>query len=1159
MKQNLAGLLFVCALPLAAQNTYVSITTSCPLPDATAGLPYSVQFNASPASLAPYSWTFQFSANTPDTLGLTFPSTGLVSGTPTQSGSLSFTVQATGTGGVSSAIIPCSVRVLPAALGFVTSSLPNATAGQLYNQTVVAAGGMMPYTFRATGLPSGLAMNSGGVITGTTNSPGQYLVGVTVYDSGESSASKTFLLTVDPPFSITTASLPDGSVGQSYYVMLFTSPGGALPYSYYAMGLPSGLTMTTAGVLSGTPSQAGVFPVDVQVYDATNKSASMSYQLTIHSQPAITTSSLPAAMVGQAYKQTLSASGGVGPYSYFILSGAVPGLKLTPDGVFSGMPSAAGNYSLNFQVIDQLRNNSSRTLTLTVNASTAAPIMVSPLSLQFSSTINDAQGPQSLTITAPGTAPVAFSLTLDDGNGGPAPMWLKVSSMKGQTPGAVRVSQVVSMLGVGTYSARIRFTSPAMSSPIDVPVTLMLSNPAPKITVSPTILTYNTRADAPKMLTQTVVVTNMGGGGPMPLTFSQVGRTAWVRSIMPMSAMLAPGKPVTVNVAVDSTNFQPSLFRDALRITSPLGSIDVPLDLVVMSSGASLVVPTKGVRFATQQGNTTSRTETIPVKNYGSPGSMVNWTAQVLRGADIVTLIGPSGTATPTNPGSFGIKLSSTAAATPGAKSALVSVTDPQAQGSPQFISIVADVAPSMTSPVPDPDPEGMAFVANAGAVSPAPQMTTVNTTSASAVAFVTSTSTDDGAPWLSASPQNGTTSQGAPAQVMVSVNPSMLSPGLYTGQANIGIGSAVRTLDITFLVKAAGPVASFGESPRDATCAPASMVLTQTGIVDNFSIPAGFPAGLTAQMSDNCGTPLTGVALVATFSNGDPPLAFNGDPSSALYAATWQPGVVSPQMTITLTATAPNLATAQMQIAGAVNPNNDVLPSQAIAGLLNNFSPIVGAGLAPGTVTAVFGNSLVAAPQPANTAPLPTLLNGVEVLVSGRNAPIYYVSPNQVNIQIPSELPANKPAQLVLAANNKFSLPQDIFLNAVAPGILTFDGTTLVAQHGANPLQLVDAGHPAKPGETLVMYLVGMGPTSPAVASGAASPTSPLAQVTPSPQVTVGGQNATVAFAGLSPGFVGLYQVNFVVPPTAQAGSLPVVLTQGSISSNTTQLLVGN
>ena len=311
--------------------------------------------------------------------------------------------------------------------------------------------------------------------------------------------------------------------------------------------------------------------------------------------------------------------------------------------------------------------------------------------------------------------------------------------------------------------------------------------------------------------------------------------------------------------------------------------------MTVLDQGPALSVFTSGARIATIQGNQSSRAQQIFVRNVGDLGTVVNWTAQAVRGASFVTLTSASGTSTLASPSSFSIQATSAASSSAGGKSALIQISDKQSQDSPQFVVVVVDVAPAGTAPVPDPDPAGEIFIAASAGNVPASQNITVNTNSESPVALSVSTSTDDGANWLSTTAGSATTSEGSPAQVTVSVNPGALSPNIYTGEVNIAIGTEVRTVSIVFIVKIANTVNSV-ESRAASACGPTGVAFVETGLVNSFSIPAGFPASLSAQVSDNCGNPLINAAVVASFSNGDPPLSLQGD-QSGYYAATWRPG----------------------------------------------------------------------------------------------------------------------------------------------------------------------------------------------------------------------------------------------------------------------------
>jgi uncharacterized protein (TIGR03437 family) len=186
----------------------------------------------------------------------------------------------------------------------------------------------------------------------------------------------------------------------------------------------------------------------------------------------------------------------------------------------------------------------------------------------------------------------------------------------------------------------------------------------------------------------------------------------------------------------------------------------------------------------------------------------------------------------------------------------------------------------------------------------------------------------------------------------------------------------------------------------------------------------------------------------------------------------------------------------------------------------------------------------------------LSTTFNGTFALIGGLQAPLYYLSSGQLDVQIPSELPPTQQYVIVVSANNAYTVPQTIDLVPAQPGVASLPDDTLIAQH--SDFTLVDSAHPAKPGEFLVMYLTAMGATKSSVASGAAAPSvEPLARVTLQPTVTVDNQSASIPYAGLTPGSIGLYQIDFQVPQNANSGELNVVVTQGGVASNTSKLRV--
>jgi uncharacterized protein (TIGR03437 family) len=294
---------------------------------------------------------------------------------------------------------------------------------------------------------------------------------------------------------------------------------------------------------------------------------------------------------------------------------------------------------------------------------------------------------------------------------------------------------------------------------------------------------------------------------------------------------------------------------------------------------------------------------------------------------------------------------------------------------------------------------------------------------------------------------------------------------------------------------------------------------------------------------------------VTAYFTTGDPPLTLrpvNG--IAGLYSATWTPRQSAAQVGIVARATAAGFAAASAQIAGSVAPNN--VPAVAVDGVMLPFDSLIGGALAPGTVVSIYGSNLAEAPGQASAIPLPTAMNGVSVRIGGIPAPLFYVSAGQINAQIPFELEASKQYQVVVNANGALTAPQTIQLAPATPGLAAFFDGGAIAQHWVDS-SLVSAASPARPGEYLVLYLVGMGQTDYPAASGAASPGNPLARVTSAPVVMLGSSPASVLFAGLSPGSVGLYQIDIQVPNVPVDGNLTLMVIQGGVVSNVTVLPV--
>ena len=197
---------------------------------------------------------------------------------------------------------------------------------------------------------------------------------------------------------------------------------------------------------------------------------------------------------------------------------------------------------------------------------------------------------------------------------------------------------------------------------------------------------------------------------------------------------------------------------------------------------------------------------------------------------------------------------------------------------------------------------------------------------------------------------------------------------------------------------------------------------------------------------------------------------------------------------------------------------------------------------------------------------PLPRSLGGIRVLIGGFEAPLFFAGPGQVNAQVPSELAVDRQVQVVVETDGVPSAPEPLQTAANRPGIFTlgppFDDQGAILIANTNRLAMPETpnvpSEPAQIGGFISIFCTGLGATEPAVASGDSGPAGPLATVTTPVSVAIGSQPSTVSFAGLAPGFVGVYQVNAQVPVGVTPGdAVPVVLTQGGFQSNTATIAV--
>jgi len=252
------------------------------------------------------------------------------------------------------------------------------------------------------------------------------------------------------------------------------------------------------------------------------------------------------------------------------------------------------------------------------------------------------------------------------------------------------------------------------------------------------------------------------------------------------------------------------------------------------------------------------------------------------------------------------------------------------------------------------------------------------------------------------------------------------------------------------------------------------------------------------------------------------------------------------------------------LSIDGSTAPINPAASQLISGGVLNNASGHLGvAGVAPGSIASVYGAGLALVPQSAGQVPLPKSLGGAVFTVGTAPAAFFYASPSQLNVQIPWEATPGTAVATSTVGSSTSSTPVNVV--PFAPGIYTTaqsgsgQGIIVGPTNGmAAPVGAFPGSQPVRSGDFITIYCTGLGAVVNQPATGAVASATPLPQTTTPASATIGGLPANVIYAGLTPGGVGLYQVNAQVPAgTASGSAVPVVISIGGTVSNTVTIAV--
>jgi len=658
----------------------------------------------------------------------------------------------------------------------------------------------------------------------------------------------------------------------------------------------------------------------------------------------------------------------------------------------------------------------------------------------------------------------------------------------------------------------------------------------PSIIANPPFISVSSYAGQSKLsVPLTLSLPNAAGAPAFPVFLTNTtDKEQWL-GISRTSGNIEPNKNLELSLELDPRGLAPGTYRGSVEILNSLTGeeLRLPVTMLVNASQRKLQLSHNGFSFRSHA-NGRPLTEVLGIGNGGT--SSLSWTAtsSTTSGGNWLSLNSASGSIPPgggytqvqvsVNPANLG----------PGQYYGSVQVRAVDSLNSLQATTVVLSVEASAE---PTLAPSNLAFVATANASPPQFQSASIRNNSSTPVTFSSRVDFGLSTPWFTVANGNGTIASGQAASLEIRPSQANLSPGVYRAQVLVSVQGVMPplALSVTLVVT---PTSQVGSG-----CTPSTIIPVIVSPASRFAAAPGWPISLRVQVIDNCGSPLRDGQVLATPSNGDPEISLS-HVGSGFWTGTWTVRRFSTGLA-TVAFRAKMLQTTvsgDSSIQGQISTIGVPPPIIAAGGVLNAASFERRATVAVGSMVSVFGSNFGREFLQASTIPLPPALDDLSILVGDRVAPLYFSGPSQVNAQIPFELSLDSEQSFVVRRGIALSVPEVVPVSRSAPAIFTIDGSGTGQAHvyrygGDGSVSLAIEPSGIAPGETAVFYATGLGLTLPRVLSGVASPV-PAATVQSPLIVRVAGRSALVSFAGLAPGFVGLYQVNFIMPPGIPGGT---------------------
>ena len=963
--------------------------------------------------------------------------------------------------------------------------------------------------------------------------------------------------------------LNSASIGQPYNLLVAAS-GGTPPYGWtlFSGSLPQGIQLNTNGRISGSPQVTGTFNFVFKVTDFFGVTAFKECSMVVSSTLSISSACpLPDATVGVAYSQLLTVHGGQPGYQWTISQGNLPpGVGLSPNGIVNGVPTTAGTYDFTLRVQDGLLFSTEKPCQLRAGG----PFRVFPSELSFRGNSGGAVPPPQTLSVSSSNAGQSFSVRVSTDDGSP---WLRATPSTGSLPASIEVTADPRSLPPGQYSGAVTVAALNLAQQtLSTRVTLRVDAAAsPTLTVAPSGISLAVPRSSGAVRRSIQVLNGGGGSVSYVASVTPLDGTGWITAA-PASGSATPDAPGVVRLEMNTAALDPGVHRARLTLTSSSTNqtLQVPVTLGVSSGRDLMEVSHSGLTFTAVSGGPAPPPQNLTIQSSGAGG--FSWdAAAIVEGTTVswLALTQSAGSVTAGNPSTISVR-ANTGGLAAGQYFGEVRLRASGIENSPRTVLVALRVLPPGTNPGLTLAPGGLTFTARQGELNVPLQTIQVYNPLPAATSFEYSFPPDNRI-FTATSPDGKTATSGSPVRIQVTADVAGLGAGIYRFPLTV-YGSSdprVQSIDVAVVVlpsSAAAVQTPPAEIRGNFTCTTGSgLALVSRTLASGFSLLSGLAVPLDLQITDRSGQPLrTGSVNIVPSIEESPTIALQ-HLGNGRWTGTWTPNAPAGGP-VTLSYFAEDVdrgVSGCMQASGVIeaNASGPYLPPDGVVSTASfeAYEPV-----AHGSLLAIFGSKLAATPVSAGSLPLPFQLGGTRVSLGGIDMPMFYAGEtnglSQVNAQTPYSLPGGVSLPLVVRTANGWAMA-DVVVAEAQPGIFTANqsgrGQGIIVL-GSNPTVLATSANPAARGEVVVIYCSGLGRTQPGANAGEAAPSSPAAAALAPVSVTIGGRPATVQFAGLTPGLVGLYQINAVVPADSEIGNaVPVVVTAGGAASATVTMAV--